>query len=237
MGRPAIPKSMKKEVRKKCFNGCVICGGPIIEYEHIVPWSQVKEHTLVNITLLCPNHHSQVTKGLIPKEVVISKTKIPFNSNKETSSNHLLYYSGDKFRILLGTNLFEEKKVVNGIRNIIGINNNTMMSVEFQDNHLLFNICFFEEDKLFFEINNNELKFNVKNYDVEFIQNRLTVRNNRNKIVLLVHFEVPNTLRIEKLETKFQGEQISVQDGCLIINGLAMSESKISCNGGYAISI
>ncbi|MBU5337278.1 hypothetical protein [Intestinibacter bartlettii] len=43
--RPPIPNPLKRELRQEAHFGCVNCGNPIIEYHHITPWSEVKEHT------------------------------------------------------------------------------------------------------------------------------------------------------------------------------------------------
>jgi predicted restriction endonuclease len=59
--RPAIPEHISRTVRQQCGFGCAICGMPFFEYEHIEEWADVKEHTVENILLLCPNHHSSKT--------------------------------------------------------------------------------------------------------------------------------------------------------------------------------
>lgn len=33
--RPAIPESIKRQVRQEAKFGCIFCGSPIIEYHHI----------------------------------------------------------------------------------------------------------------------------------------------------------------------------------------------------------
>jgi 5-methylcytosine-specific restriction endonuclease McrA len=69
-GRPDIPDGIKREVRQRCGFGCVLCGFPIYEYEHIIDYSIVREHVAANLTLLCPNHHAQKTRKLISRQVV-----------------------------------------------------------------------------------------------------------------------------------------------------------------------
>jgi len=57
--RPAISDPIKREVRQRCGFGCVICGVPIYDYEHMVPHTEVQEHLANNVTLLCPTHHRE----------------------------------------------------------------------------------------------------------------------------------------------------------------------------------
>jgi hypothetical protein len=44
---------MKREIRQRCGFGCVLCGIRIYQYDHIIDYAQVQEHTADNITLLC----------------------------------------------------------------------------------------------------------------------------------------------------------------------------------------
>lgn len=72
--RPQIPEPLQRKVRQKCKFGCVICGCPVYQIDHIQDWSEVKEHKLENLTLLCSTHHDQKTKGVLSREVVAKKT-------------------------------------------------------------------------------------------------------------------------------------------------------------------
>ena len=49
-----IPAEIKRQVRQRCGFGCIICGLPIYEYEHMEEWAKVKRHRTEEITLLCP---------------------------------------------------------------------------------------------------------------------------------------------------------------------------------------
>lgn len=56
--RPPIPAKIKRLVRQRCGFGCVICGSPIYEYDHIVNWSETHHHKAEELTLLCSKHHT-----------------------------------------------------------------------------------------------------------------------------------------------------------------------------------
>ncbi|WP_198036130.1 hypothetical protein [Salegentibacter sp. T436] len=66
-----IPLPIQREVRQRCGFGCVICGLPLYEYEHMEEWAKVKRHDAEEITLLCDRHHREKTAGLLPKAVII----------------------------------------------------------------------------------------------------------------------------------------------------------------------
>jgi len=73
--RPPIPSKIKREVRQRCGYGCILCGCPIYDYEHIEEYSVVKEHTFENLALLCPICHRKKTNKLISKEKILAALK------------------------------------------------------------------------------------------------------------------------------------------------------------------
>jgi hypothetical protein len=74
-----IPLSIQHEVRRRCGYGCVICGIPLYEYEHMLGWANVQRHVAEEITLLCDQHHRESTGGLLPIEAVREANSNPFN--------------------------------------------------------------------------------------------------------------------------------------------------------------
>lgn len=66
-----IPDGIKREVRKRCGFGCVICGKAIAQYEHFDPeFADATEHSALGITLLCGGCHDNVTRKFWSKEKV-----------------------------------------------------------------------------------------------------------------------------------------------------------------------
>lgn len=101
--RPPISKVMKREVRQRCFFGCVICGMPVYQYDHILPYAVIREHGVDNITLLCPNHHADKTAGRLSAGRVAHCTKNPFNRNRDWTAGFLIQPS-KSFDINIGAN-------------------------------------------------------------------------------------------------------------------------------------
>ena len=67
-----IPLPVQREVRRRCGFGCVICGLPLYEYDHLLCWAVVQRHVAEEITLLCDQHHREKTSGLLPNDAVHS---------------------------------------------------------------------------------------------------------------------------------------------------------------------
>ena len=79
-GSPArdIPLPIQREVRQRCGSGCVICGLPFYEYDHMLGCENVKSHVADEITLLCRLHHGGKTSGLLPAAAVVSTLSVEF---------------------------------------------------------------------------------------------------------------------------------------------------------------
>jgi hypothetical protein len=84
--RPAIPEAIKREVRQQCCFGCAICGMPFFQYDHIVEYSEVNEHTTENLVLLCPNHHAAKTTNKLSRARIQEAKKNPFNRTRAKTS-------------------------------------------------------------------------------------------------------------------------------------------------------
>lgn len=68
-GRPEIPRPLEREVLVEAGHRCSIptCRSVPVELAHIVPWSQVREHTFENLIALCPTCHSRYDLGTIDR--------------------------------------------------------------------------------------------------------------------------------------------------------------------------
>ena len=80
-----IPSEIKREVRKRCGFGCVVCGSAIYEYEHFDPeFKDAKEHIADGIALLCPTDHRRKEKKLLSREKYLEAIANPkaFETNK-----------------------------------------------------------------------------------------------------------------------------------------------------------
>src|SRR5262249_39317629 len=103
-----IPKAIKKQVRRRCGFGCVICANAIITYEHIEPpFAEAREHDPDRITLLCGAHQVASFKGLLSKETIWAADKRPICKTTQ-APKHIFDLGGKKPRLLLGGNDFSD---------------------------------------------------------------------------------------------------------------------------------
>ena len=99
-----IPLPTKRDIRRRCGFGCVFCGIPLYEYDHMLGWANTHTHVSEEITLLCDQHHREKTAGLLPIEVVREADANPFNLRSGSSKPYDLHFSGDSCEAILGSN-------------------------------------------------------------------------------------------------------------------------------------
>lgn len=101
-----IPEAVKRQVRQACAFGCVICGMPVFEYDHVQDFADVRSHDPDNIALLCPNHHRDKTSGRLSREPVAASRAHPFNAGRALSESYGLQ-AAPRIRICFGSNCGE----------------------------------------------------------------------------------------------------------------------------------
>ena len=116
-----IPDPIQRIVRKRCGFGCVICGIPLYDYDHMEGWAKVYRHVASEITLLCRMHHNEKTYGLLPLKDVIAANDAPFNLRQGVSKPYDLHFSGKDVEVIMGGNRFllEIKKDPQGFISIL----------------------------------------------------------------------------------------------------------------------
>lgn len=59
---------MRRALRQEANFGCAICGNPLIQIHHIIPWSQNPQHNPSDMIVLCPNHHAKADAREYPEK-------------------------------------------------------------------------------------------------------------------------------------------------------------------------
>lgn len=59
-GKRKLPANIARQLRKEAGFGCCVCGNPIFQYHHIVPWSKEDPHFRPeDMMILCLEHHGE----------------------------------------------------------------------------------------------------------------------------------------------------------------------------------
>lgn len=226
-----IPLPIQRAVRQRCGFGCVICGLPLYEYEHMMEWAVVQRHVAEEITLLCDKHHREKTNGLLPKEAVSAANENPFNLRTGVSAPYDLHYSGDHCTTVIGDNTFTTKDQGHGTQIIpLMIDGIPILGFILSDGHLLLNVNIFDEfNELALRIQNNVLTYSTSSWDVALTGRDLKIRESHGKFFLDMRFETPNMLRISRGRFLLNGVEVKISPTEVVItnNQTRMSGSRM----------
>ena len=173
-----IPLPIQRQIRQRCGFGCVVCGFPLYEYHHLKGWANVHEHIAEDITILCDQHHREVTSGLMSMEQVIKANQSPYNLSTGHSKMLPLHFEGDSCEMHIGGNSFTTIASGEFTPSIpIMIDGIPIIAFILQDHQLLLNLNIFDQfNNKIMAINNNQLIYSVSSWDIEFVGQTLTIR-------------------------------------------------------------
>lgn len=234
MARPArvkIPEPVKRLIRQRCGFGCVVCGLPLYEYDHL------DGPTIVNdsdrITLLCDRHHKERTNGLLPTADVEAANLRPYNIQRGSSAPYTLHYSGTRCTVNMGSNVVGADLTENVGMCVLRAGGRCLFGFDYSDEHLLLNLDLRDvDDNQLVLIERNELVYWIDTWDIHLVGTRLTLRRDVGDIVFDATFFPPTHVVIERGDFFAGGERlVSVNGGKMIIPGFALSGSMFWDNG------
>ena len=202
-----IPSPIRRAVRQRCGFGCVICGLPLYEYEHLLGYAELARtrppedvHHAEEITLLCDRHHREKTSGLLPIDDVICANQDPFNLRAGVSKPYDLHYSGTDCEVVIGNNTFTWHAPSEGAFFApLVIDGLPLIAFTLQDNHVLLQLVVFDEfNEPMLTIGENRLNYSTIPWDIEFVGRNLIVREAHRKILIDMVFDVPGRIEISR---------------------------------------
>lgn len=180
LARPAIPEAIKREVRQRCFFGCVICGAPVFDYDHIQEYATVKEHTASNLTLLCPNHHRDKTSGRLSADFIRDSNGKPFNATKPTTAPYAIM-GARSIELIIGSN----NVGVTGSGIAILVNGGTFLRFDYEGEWMVLSgVITNQNGDILFRLKYGEIQASTSVWDVSYIGSRLMMKSSAGKIVL-----------------------------------------------------
>jgi hypothetical protein len=213
-----IPAPVQRKVRQRCGFGCVICGLPLYEYDHLLGWATVHRHVADEITLLCDRHHREKTSGLLPNEDVVEANRTPFNIQQGISTPYGLHFRGSYCEILLGAAKFEADLSRMPFFAPIVIDELAIIAFRMENGNLFLSLNVFDEcNMLVLAIESNQLVYSTSQWDVEFVGKNLILREATRKILIDIVFDVPNKIQIARARLLRNGVELNVSPGRVVV--------------------
>lgn len=234
-----IPLPIQREVRKRCGFGCVICGMPLYEYEHMEGWAVVRRHVADEITRLCDQHHREKTNGLLPIEAVRRENSSPYNIREGVSKPYDLHFEGAKAEVVIGGNSFSaENRGDDTCLVPLSIDGIPLISFILTEKHLLLNLIIMDEfNNPILNIKNNHLYYSIAPWDVQLVGTKLTIREASRKILIEIEFEPPNRVIVSRGRFLANGVEVLIRPENILItnNAIVISGCHIRSIGGLII--
>ena len=173
------PTAVARQLRKESGFGCVVCGLPIIQYHHIVQWSDENHFRPEDMMVLCPNHHDEAHHM---SEQEQRKLKLnPINIKKNIPDGNFRFKIKEQ-----GINFGGIK--INTTGDMFQIDGESILALNLDGERLLLSVKLYnKKDELVLQIVNNEWIFgNSKIWDMTLKYNKLTVHNSSKDIAIII---------------------------------------------------
>jgi len=202
LGR-TIPSEIKREVRKRCGFGCVICGISIFDYEHFNPaFKDAKNHDPIGITLLCPQCNQKKARGMLSVETVTNANAAP-KSLQQGFSNETFDFGVEPIEIIFAGVSFKN------CQHLIVVGKIPILSVSTpEEKHAPYRLSGrFCDDAgaATLKIEDNVWSVGADNWDVECTGAKITIRKGLGDIVLTLKSIPPKKLVVERINMQFEG--------------------------------
>lgn len=201
----SIPDGIKRRVRQECLFGCVFCGMPVFEYEHIDDWALVQKHEVENIVLLCPTHHSAKTTGKLDRERIREQRANPYNKARGQTAGYKIE-GNRKFEVKLADMHFAGELREDGTPfHVLWVNGKTLLSVRVIDGYIVPSFVLTDRaGSALLSVNDGELQVTTSVWDYTYEGSRVTIRGALRNILLQVNLS-SSRLLVERGQFFIQG--------------------------------
>lgn len=234
-----IPQPIRREVRKRCGFGCVICGSPIYHYDHMMDWAIYKRHRADEITLLCPTHHQEKNSGLLSLQTIKKHNEKPVNKSALFSPKWKINYE-QEIRSVIGGMVFNPIKPAQNLTEeffsiFIQIGHQPIIWFDVEEGNLLLNVFIYQNNQPILLIKNNELVYMTELWDVEFVGRTLSIREGHRRIVVKITFDVnANEVRFESGNLTLYGRELKIREDYM---ELKTGSSRLKFSGGSMTNV
>jgi hypothetical protein len=170
--RPPILPPVALQLRQEAGFGCCVCGLPIYQYHHIIPWRDEPHYRSSDMMILCPNHHDRVTKGAMSERRQRRYKNEPHNIKRGCAGGKLEIDRED-CALVYGGNLFR------GNGRILIIDKRSIISIRIGEHHNLEVTLCLEDDMgsiIAYIWNNEWISGDPMPWDIKSDYRTLTIR-------------------------------------------------------------
>ncbi|MBV1865715.1 MAG: HNH endonuclease [Rhodobacteraceae bacterium] len=179
--RPSIPSNIAHNLRAEVGFGCAVCGNPIVEYHHIIPWEERHHYEADHMVVLCRNHHAELGKQ--NRKLAYKAKQNPINIRQKRFKGYLVTNKENQNLILGNARFVGVTTAVSYFG--IPLFGHSVVGSEIQVN------CFIPDDQFFpeLEIRRNHVAAMIDGFwDIEFKSNFIKFRKRKGSVFLSLDF-------------------------------------------------
>ncbi|MFN3825567.1 MAG: hypothetical protein ACK4RN_16485 [Pseudorhodobacter sp.] len=232
-----IPAPVKRDVRKRCSFGCVVCGRGIFQYDHFDPeYTGASEHTADGIILLCGFHHDEKKHGLLTNAQIAMHNNDPY-CKKHGAAFGNFHLTGNQPIVFVGAGELRHCTIFLEVAS-----ENVIWFTKSDDPEEGFQVNIRVRDELggvIFEVVENEWTLGAERWAVDTSSNAITIRSEPRSYALILRFSPPETVIVERVSIIHRGIFFRVGESGEIIgnHGIRISAgSAMFCHTGIRFS-
>lgn len=202
-----IPAQIRRELRQEANFGCAFCGTPVIQYHHIIPYSEIEKHIPEEMVALCPNCHAEADAGSITREELYEAKESPHNTD---IVDYMFYFEPQPPILLLGSAHVEFGE--RGTISLLRIKGEDIISARYVQDRLHFDIHFFSEDNdLIASITDGEWWAKTDNlWDLKYKKTWLKIWNSNEEVGLKLEYNPDNRHISFKGKFYYDGDEVLI---------------------------
>ena len=213
-----IPDQVKLAVRQACGFGCVLCGAPVVQYDHFAPeFKDARAHDPAGIALLCGSCHDRKTRRRTSAAAVAKARAAPFALREGFVREPLEIGAGD-VTVMLGEMRVTRCPVILRVRgkDVISIDPPELAGGPHRVNAAFANtsghpLC---------RIIDNEIELRVSPWDIEFVGPTPIVKSAPGAIALSLTTIPGEGLRVDQMDIVQAGLRVRIEaNGDVVLPG------------------
>lgn len=190
-----VPPQVAQQLRAEAGFGCAVCGCPIIEYHHIIPWSERQHYEVDHMVALCRNHHQELGKQR--KNVSYAAKQTPFNIKHKRFKGYLVTNKENQSLVLGNTRFVGFTHAISYFG--VPLFGHQIVNTEIRLSCFIPNSDFFPE----IEVAGNNISAMTDNFwDIDFKSNYVQFRRKKGEIYLELDFRGDDVMVNGRLEIK-----------------------------------
>jgi hypothetical protein len=207
----STPLLIQKQLRKEANFGCALCGCPVLEYVHILPYTETGGFLPENMIAVCPNHRIKFDRQELSQPQLLDAKKNPHN---RIQPNDAFGIDSNELAVNVGKSRF-----INTPR-ILAVDDFDIITINRENNlYVLLDVNFFDAQNNLIAVlsENNWTADKSLVWNIDYRHHQLVIENHAQKISFEAKIEfkeifIRGEIHYDGYAIKLKKEQVLFDD-------------------------